>query len=828
MFSVIYLGHLLPGFRKHQVAMGLKQYFQLTDQQADKFLLGRRVLKRQVGVDDAQKIHKLCQSIGLSTRIVSEDKDEQQAESNGSILEGPISIEAQDTTQASLHDDEWLEKTERVGINNHVKRSSDGRKTPYHSQLPKNIEHKKVSFKYGIALLLVSFVALITPIFYLAFVALVLCILLFFTPGTYGFGWLSSWEFIYTLPFVLLTLILLSLIRPFIKKNHTRSDVTLNRSKHKDFYHLVDNLCAALDVSPPQKIIVHALNNASIQPLGGIVGILRRRYVLMIGMPFFAAFEQKNLVGVLSHEFGHCTQRVAMLANYSVNTVNSWLARNAYDDDPIDLYLLKWSKDSRLILFTPFFYIVAKMLSGTRRILSGLLSFNVMLTTFMSRHMEFDADYYESIMVGSHHFHDTSIMLRKLAIAQQFISEINEDVWKDGRLLENLPEAYAYYAQFLPKESVDQIKAEMDQESTCVWDTHPADNERIALVEKQQHKGYFSCNEPSCFLISNYDSLCRQVTLAHYKTLGYLDAELRMMRNENILEISLEKGKSAKAIRDYMGGKFSGRILMFTLPFDKNGSGQMSLNQCVKYIRSHLIDYHKHIETYHSRMRKISDILVARCKDENGIHVSLDSIVADHEGLNIDQLITLYKQKMRAEEHAVNEIEQVIFRRIIIALSSLDGDVAKEAKNLLKWILDAQKMSNAYENLKKYSYVLTFLLSPKEEAWPKMEETQDEFKMYCIEEMNRFIRLSSVMPNLEEKSLTKRSLMSCLNSWGIRTIEDAVSLTPHYVQEKSETILQAFDYQYYRVFSDLCVLCLDREKKLGIKPLRLVDLTLDE
>ena len=812
MFSVVYLGRLQPGIRKHEASSGLKQYFRLTDQQAQGLLKGRRILKKSVARNDAQKIHQVCSSIGLCTKVIPDQKvtfskvrDSYELEDNLSTIE--------------------LESTSTEPFNRSVRhhhRSIVGEDIDRLSQAI--IPIRSVSFKYGLGLAGVAMMALFIPLLYVLLIIVNLGAIFLFLPLGFEWSFFQNWHSILCIPISLLLLSLSSLLRPLFLKRNMIEGVALNRSKHKYFFEVVDALCSALKLNPPKKIIVNSGANAFVQPIGGVWGILNQNYALTVGMPLFSALSKKRLFGILGHEFGHCTQKIAMLANYLIRSVNAWMAKSVMEEDPWDERLKRRGQESQWLTVKVFCWLLHFVFSSSRFALNALLTLNLRLTAFMSQQMEFDADYYESIVIGSANFRKTAILLRQLVHSEKSILAMNKDVLRDGRLLENLPEAIDFYSKILPESVLDNILMSMEQEIASIWSSHPADADRITLVETYSHPGILVDSTPAKELLSNYHSLCCQVTLNYYKKVGITNPELRITRNENILEISLEKGVSAQAIKEYFGGMYKGRILNFSLPFDAEIT-RWNLNQCVDVIRHSLIEYKKNSEQRSQWLVRIKDILVLRCQNEEVQDIHFNS-ATPHELTfkSVDEAMAYSKKQLSAIDDKLSFIDNVFLRRIMVAVTSMDKFQADQAMDLLHWLLDARKMTDAYEKLKNFNDVLTLLISPREDIWTKQEEITEQFKCYCIEEINRLIRLAEVMPTLQNIDHQKRSLKQSINCWGGKTLEDIYTLTPHYVQEQGETLLQALTYQYYRVLSRLCFICLEYEKSIGAKPLKLIQL----
>jgi Zn-dependent protease with chaperone function len=76
--------------------------------------------------------------------------------------------------------------------------------------------------------------------------------------------------------------------------------IHLDPDRTPALHKLAADVAAALDRPPPDEIVADARWNASWAPVGG-----RRRRVLMLGVPLWAALEPQERVALVAHELGH-------------------------------------------------------------------------------------------------------------------------------------------------------------------------------------------------------------------------------------------------------------------------------------------------------------------------------------------------------------------------------------------------------------------------------------------------------------------------------------------------------------------------------------------
>ena len=145
--------------------------------------------------------------------------------------------------------------------------------------------------------------------------------------------------------------------------------------------------------------------------------MLGGKLILTIGLPFAAGVSLKQFAGVLAHEFGHFSQGAGMRLYALIMRINLWFARVVYQRDEWDETLEAWSSDDHgFIIILAAVTRLAVWL--TRRVLWVLMQVGHMVSGFLSRQMEFDADRYEARMVGAACFAETMWRFRLMSLAE--------------------------------------------------------------------------------------------------------------------------------------------------------------------------------------------------------------------------------------------------------------------------------------------------------------------------------------------------------------------------------------------------------------------------
>ena len=144
---------------------------------------------------------------------------------------------------------------------------------------------------------------------------------------------------------------------------------------------------------------------------------------------------------------------------------------------------------------------------------------------FLSRQMEFDADRYEARMVGGPVFRDTMEKVGELSLASQGAYADLWSSWRELRLPDDLPRLVLANVPQIPPPVLQAFRTMNAERRTRIFDTHPADRDRIAAaLAEQPGTGLFTLDGPTTGLFADFDALSRTATIDHYQ--GVLDTRI--------------------------------------------------------------------------------------------------------------------------------------------------------------------------------------------------------------------------------------------------------------------------------------------------------------
>lgn len=416
----------------------------------------------------------------------------------------------------------------------------------------------RVSVFYQLALFAVALAVALLPIAYLSLIGLTGWAV--FYHATEHTDVLSRGGggalFAYVAPLTVGVIAVLFMIKPlFAQREETPGTMVLGEDEEPDLQAFVGAICRFVGAPEPAEIEINCEVNAAASFRRGWLSLFGQDLKLIVGLPLAAGMDLRSFGGVLAHEFGHFAQGAGMRLTFVIRNVNAWFSRVVYERDQWDHWLESTAKSIDLRLGIAL-YLAMLFVWLTRRILWVLMWIGHVLSCFALRHMEYDADTWEARFAGADHFSETSGRLQLLGLGQSRALELLRETWKEKRLAENLPDLVAEETDELPGEIVANYERAVGESKTGLFDTHPADSDRIAAAERLDAPGVFQLEAPARVLFRNWDEIGARATRLFYE-----QAVGDGVSDENILPNQTLKsaGHTAayQACERYFAGHFS-------------------------------------------------------------------------------------------------------------------------------------------------------------------------------------------------------------------------------------------------------------------------------
>ncbi|MBI1784189.1 M48 family metalloprotease [Candidatus Sumerlaeota bacterium] len=383
------------------------------------------------------------------------------------------------------------------------------------------IEPVRVSLLYRAGLVVVAAAMITLPLIYFAIIVGV-------GYGTYYYATHATGIFqsvrsarvallAYITPILTGGILVLTMLKPILAPAGRRPPSrVLDSSEQRQLFGFVEKVCRAIGAPIPKRIEVNCEVNASASFRGGYWSLLSNDLVLTIGLPLASALNLRQFAGILAHEFGHFTQGTAMRLLFIISRINLWFARVVYSPDALDQALDSVlgggsAYGAIIILFVRMFMLL------TRGILWCLMTFGHLISCFMLRQMEYDADRYEARLAGSEVFVESSLITQVLCVAEGAAYHELKAALKQRQLADDLPMLIFAHYRSIPYEVKTKIADTILTRKTGLFDTHPSDAQRIASAQRENAPGIFKIERPARDIFEGFDDLARSVTLKHYQ-----------------------------------------------------------------------------------------------------------------------------------------------------------------------------------------------------------------------------------------------------------------------------------------------------------------------
>lgn len=798
------------------VLQRLQKYLKIEEEQAQSLIKHKIVLKRDLDANQAHQYSEKLKKLGLDVAIIPSKENNSPDLSKRhthikSNTEDKESLNKHSTTPfpVTLHDFEKVFDTP--------------------------IKRPEVSLSYKIRLTGVALLSLLTPIIYLGLLALT-------AWGTVSYliaatSWIKDIQSIVEKVIILTTpsfigfVLFFFLIKPLFAKQQSDWGFDLKQKDAPALFNLIEIMCKRIGIKPPVSIRIDNNVNAAAGPEKGIISLLQGRMRLYIGLPILAGMSAKQFVGVLAHEFGHFAQPGAMLAYQFINRVNHWLYDRAFTYDSWDERLDRWQESNSGIIVLSV--LGAKvMIKLTRYIFKQMYLFNLRMTQGMSRQMEYDADAYESIVCGSDSFKQTSLQLRKLSYAANKVSEINESAWYENKLLRDYAKATQDQLKEFTDHELEQLEEQMHNTETNAWDSHPADTDRIAHVEKRNDSAIFKHEVSAKYFCKDFDNLSERATRYQYIAGKIANVDQYIVDNDEIIKRHSQREASYQSLTEYFAGTYKNNKLLnmnanIQLLPHSNSEWKKDWQQCIDQLRQGLVDYQRLQEKLDENIKTYCIQKIGRNFLEVGIDVDTKEFMLSNENLLLEEL----SSSIDNQQQQIILTSALYQKRIEYAIQAsqitniLD---AEQAKALLKNLIFIKELSGLYDIINKqyqFTWIINETVASAPHAGSPLLELQNYLRTtyeYPIwENLSKQWSLSKTLPDMVDKP-DENSLLDYISVVSGKSEMSFDQMDTSTIIEKSYQVAEAICYQYTAVFSELVETCLILEKEHGIKPIRLV------
>ena len=236
-----------------------------------------------------------------------------------------------------------------------------------------------------------------------------------------------------------------------------------------------------------------------------------------------------------------------------------WFLRVVYERDVWDQWLATsaGSLDFRLAWVL---YLAMLAVWVTRQVLWLLMWFGFLISGGLLRQMEFDADRYEARLAGSDTFAETARQLMVLNVAMQEAQGDLGDYYRDGKLGDDVPALVVSNMRRMPTDVHKKIDEVIADSKTGLFDTHPADKDRIANAAAEQAEGVFRLELPAAVLFDDFEAQSKSSTWEWYRSIFGNELRREVLHPVEEIQSRQQRDDQAKeCLRRYFQGTWRGQ-----------------------------------------------------------------------------------------------------------------------------------------------------------------------------------------------------------------------------------------------------------------------------
>ncbi len=404
------------------------------------------------------------------------------------------------------------------------------------AKLDEPIPHRSVSFGYRLGIAVVAVLMVLLPLVYLAIIGLVAYVVYYHTvhhvgmlTAVRGRGVILAW-LAYATPIIAGVTVVLFMLKPLFSRSEEReSNLVLNPDDEPLLFEFVARICRAIRAPVPREIVLDNTPNASASFRRGVFSMFSNDLRLTIGAPLAAGLTTQEFAGVLAHEFGHFAQGAGMRLSYLIRTISHWLTCAVYQRDRWDEWLVNSSQGD--LQFTWVVYVTRGLVWLTRRVLWVLMYLGHLVSSYLLRQMEFDADRYETQVCGSDCFAKTSARLPLLGFAHQMALRDLGDFYREGRLGNDLAKLIQLNIGKMDQATQAKIQEVSVATKTGWFDTHPSMFERVANSRRMNARGTFHDSRPASVLFRDFDATSQDATMLFYHEIFGSQLDLNLIHD---------------------------------------------------------------------------------------------------------------------------------------------------------------------------------------------------------------------------------------------------------------------------------------------------------
>ncbi len=577
-------------------------------------------------------------------------------------------------------------------------------------------------------------------------------------------------------------LILIFLLK-FIFKTHKvdRSHlIEIKKDDEPELFMMINDIVMAVGTKFPKKVYLSSEVNASVFYNSSFWSmILPVKKNLLIGMGLINTVTKEELKAILSHEFGHFSQRTMKVGSYVYN-VNQIIFNMLFDNDSYENLIHRWANVSGY--FSIFVSFAVKINEGIQWVLRKLYEVVNKNYLGLSREMEFHADEIAASVTG---YEPLKKSLLRMSLADNsynnllnfYESKISENIRSENIFKDQIAvvgfiaeENNLAISNHLPEISFEE-QSRFDKSKLVIkdqWASHPTVEDRIKRLEKT---GFSAKHNPESLAINifkNIDSLQKRLTNIVFSSVSY-EMQPEEISTDEFLEIYKQEALSNSFSKIYNGYYDSKNPIIFDLSEVESFNDNTSLDDLFSNEKNDLVYTAIALQNDIETLKGISNkTLSIKTFDYDGLRYNrknADTLIEklqqemEHiNGLIKQNDIQIYKFFINAEEHQGKQKELENLYRVFFEFDKTfdsKNEVYLKLLNELQFVSVTTPFEQIRANFKKIKTTeellkkeLNHLLSDSYIQTEINNEVREKLEQYLSETLEYFGGVSYFDDNL--------------------------------------------------------------------------------
>ena len=462
-------------------------------------------------------------------------------------------------------------------------------------------------------------------------------------------------------------LILIFLLKFIFKKHKVeRSHLTeIKEHQEPELFKMIREIVQQVDTSFPKKVYVSSEVNAAVFYDSSFWSMfLPVKKNLLIGLGLVNTVTKEELKAILSHEFGHFSQKTMKVGSYVYN-VNQVIFNMLADNASYQNLVQRWANVSGY--FSIFVVLAVRINQGIQWILRKLYVVVNKSHMGLSREMEFHADEIAASVTG---YEPLKKSLLRMALADQSWNKVLN--FYDGKISENIKSTNLYADQStvmhflaetnslsitndLPDISLEE-QSKYDKSKLVIkdqWASHPTTNERITRLEKTGFTSDCKSDVLANTIFADAPQLQKQITDKLFASISY-PGETKAITADTFLDEYRKENVSVSFPKIYNGYYDSKNPVDFSLNPGISGNEALTFGELFSDTKVDLVYTAIALQNDMQTLQQIADKpLLVKTFDYDGVR---------HKSKNARKLIDKLKPELDRLNALIRENDYEIYQ----------------------------------------------------------------------------------------------------------------------------------------------------------------------